>query len=100
MNHFIAELIGTCILVLLGDGVVAGVLLKKSKAENAGWKLTRKLTLFHQEDKKAFRLLMRFQRTEFAHNVHVEPDLYIYEKDGTTHDPRFKELLKAFYLKF
>lgn len=37
MNHFIAELIGTCILVLLGNGVVAGVLLKKSKAENAGW---------------------------------------------------------------
>src|ERR1700730_14577648 len=25
------------ILILLGDGVVAGVLLKKSKAENAGW---------------------------------------------------------------
>ena len=37
MNHFIAELIGTSILVLLGDGVVAGVLLKKSKAENGGW---------------------------------------------------------------
>jgi glycerol uptake facilitator protein len=37
MNHFLAELIGTSILVLLGDGVVAGVLLKDSKAENAGW---------------------------------------------------------------
>lgn len=31
------ELIGTFILVLLGDGVVAGVLLKQSKGENAGW---------------------------------------------------------------
>lgn len=70
------------------------------KAENAGWVLTRKLTLFHQEDKKAFRVLMLFQRAEFAHNVHVDSDLYIYEKDGVTHDPRFKELLKAFYLKF
>lgn len=31
------EFAGTAILVLLGDGVVAGVLLKGSKSENAGW---------------------------------------------------------------
>jgi glycerol uptake facilitator protein len=31
------EFMGTLILVLLGDGVVANVLLKRSKAENAGW---------------------------------------------------------------
>ena len=31
------EFLGTAILVLLGDGVVAGVLLARSKAENAGW---------------------------------------------------------------
>jgi glycerol uptake facilitator protein len=31
------ELAGTFILILLGDGVVAGVLLKQSKGENAGW---------------------------------------------------------------
>ena len=31
------EFAGTAILVLLGDGVVAGVLLKGSKAEGAGW---------------------------------------------------------------
>jgi glycerol uptake facilitator protein len=37
MSHFLAELIGTFILILLGDGVVAGVVLKKSKAENSGW---------------------------------------------------------------
>lgn len=37
MNTFTAELIGTGILVLLGDGVVAAVLLNKSKAQNAGW---------------------------------------------------------------
>ncbi len=36
-NIFLAELVGTAILILLGDGVVAGVLLAKSKAENAGW---------------------------------------------------------------
>jgi glycerol uptake facilitator protein len=28
---------GTLMLILLGDGVVAGVLLKRSKAENSGW---------------------------------------------------------------
>ncbi len=32
-----AEWIGTAILILLGDGVVAAVVLAKSKAENSGW---------------------------------------------------------------
>ncbi|HTV59766.1 MAG TPA: MIP/aquaporin family protein [Verrucomicrobiae bacterium] len=31
------EFMGTLVLVLLGDGVVANVLLKRSKAEGAGW---------------------------------------------------------------
>jgi glycerol uptake facilitator protein len=34
---YIAEFIGTMILIILGDGVVAGVLLRNSKAENSGW---------------------------------------------------------------
>lgn len=37
MSPYLAEFIGTLILVLLGDGVVAGVVLKESKAEHAGW---------------------------------------------------------------
>lgn len=37
MNIFTAELIGTAILILLGDGVVAAVLLNESKAQNGGW---------------------------------------------------------------
>ena len=37
MSIFGAEVIGTAILILLGDGVVAGTLLARSKAENAGW---------------------------------------------------------------
>ena len=32
-----AELIGVMILIILGDGVVAGVVLSKSKAQNSGW---------------------------------------------------------------
>jgi len=37
MTKFTAELIGTALLVLLGDGVVANVLLSKSKGQNSGW---------------------------------------------------------------
>lgn len=37
MLTFMAELLGTMFLILLGDGVVANVVLKKSKGENGGW---------------------------------------------------------------
>jgi glycerol uptake facilitator protein len=37
MEVYIAEFIGTMILILLGDGVVANVLLRNSKGENSGW---------------------------------------------------------------
>ncbi len=36
-SPFLGELMGTLVLVLLGDGVVAAVLLNKSKAQNSGW---------------------------------------------------------------
>lgn len=32
-----AEFFGTMLLILLGEGVVAGVILKDTKSENAGW---------------------------------------------------------------
>ena len=37
MTPFIAELVGTALLLLLGDGVVANVILKGTKGENGGW---------------------------------------------------------------
>jgi glycerol uptake facilitator protein len=37
VDIFPAEVIGTAILILLGDGVVAAVLLAHSKAQNSGW---------------------------------------------------------------
>lgn len=37
MNEFFAEIIGTFVLVLLGDGVVANVVLKDTKGNNGGW---------------------------------------------------------------
>jgi len=37
MSPYLAEFFGTMLLILLGDGVVAGVVLKGTKSENAGW---------------------------------------------------------------
>lgn len=37
MHAYLAEFFGTMLLVILGDGVVAGVVLKRTKSENAGW---------------------------------------------------------------
>lgn len=37
MTPFIGEFIGTALLIILGDGVVANVLLSKSKGQNSGW---------------------------------------------------------------
>ena len=36
-SPFLGEFLGTMVLILLGDGVVAGVLLKRSKSEASGW---------------------------------------------------------------
>ncbi len=36
-NSALGELVGTCLLILFGNGVVAGVLLEKSKGHGAGW---------------------------------------------------------------
>ena len=36
-KQLLGEFLGTMMLILLGNGVVAGVLLRKSKAEDAGW---------------------------------------------------------------
>ena len=37
MNAFLGEVIGTAILILLGNGVVANVVLTGTKGHNAGW---------------------------------------------------------------
>jgi glycerol uptake facilitator protein len=36
-NPFIGELIGTMLLIIFGDGVVANVVLSKTKGQNSGW---------------------------------------------------------------
>jgi len=37
MSPFLGEMVGTMVLVLLGNGAVTNVLLGKSKAQNSGW---------------------------------------------------------------
>ncbi|RFS18789.1 aquaporin family protein [Chitinophaga silvatica] len=37
MSPFLAEFIGTAILILIGNGVVANVVLNKTKGNNSGW---------------------------------------------------------------
>jgi glycerol uptake facilitator protein len=37
MSAYLGEFFGTMILILLGDGVVASVVLKGTKSENSGW---------------------------------------------------------------
>ena len=37
MQTLVAEALGTMLLVLLGDGVVANVVLNRTKGENSGW---------------------------------------------------------------
>ncbi|MBE3589305.1 MAG: aquaporin family protein [Firmicutes bacterium] len=37
MSPYLAEVIGTMLLIILGDGVVANVVLNRSKGQNSGW---------------------------------------------------------------
>ena len=37
MSPLLAEFLGTAILIVLGDGVVANVVLQRTKGNNSGW---------------------------------------------------------------
>ena len=39
MNEYIAEVLGTMLLILLGNGVVANVVLRDTKGSQGGWLL-------------------------------------------------------------
>ena len=41
MSPFLAELLGTMLLILMGGGVVANVCLSKTKGNGAGWRIYR-----------------------------------------------------------
>lgn len=76
----------------------ANVFLKKSM--DFHWVMSRKLVLYHNENKKPFRQLMTFNRNKIIENQPFEEKLYIYEEDSKTYTRRFKELMKDFYLIF
>lgn len=69
MQAFIGELLGTAILLLLGNGVVAGVLLKNSKSENAGWLV---ITLGW-----GLAVIMGVLVSNFASGAHLNPAVTI-----------------------
>ena len=37
MSPFLGEFIGTALLIIMGGGVVANVVLSKTKGQNSGW---------------------------------------------------------------
>ena len=37
MSPFLGEFIGTALLIIMGSGVVANVVLSKTKGQNSGW---------------------------------------------------------------
>ena len=37
MSPFLGEFVGTALLIIMGDGVVANVVLNKTKGQNSGW---------------------------------------------------------------
>jgi tRNA1Val (adenine37-N6)-methyltransferase len=71
-----------------------------SKAVDLNWYVERNLVLYHHSGKKPFRRLTRFCRTEVFENGQITEDLYIYEPDGKSYHPRFRELMKDYYLIF
>lgn len=83
------------ILLPVDEGIIF-----QNMAEKSGWFMCRKLTLFHQKNKKPFRQLMSFKSCEVADNRLVTTELFIYEEDGKTYHPEFRKLLKDYYLIF
>jgi glycerol uptake facilitator protein len=69
MHQFIGEFLGTMILILLGNGVVAGVCLKGTKSEGAGWLVITTAW--------AFAVVMGVYVAEQASGAHLNPAVTI-----------------------
>jgi glycerol uptake facilitator protein len=69
ISIFFSEFIGTMVLVLLGDGVVANVLLNKSKGQNGGWIVI--------SAGWAFAVMVAVYLTGFISGGHVNPAVSI-----------------------
>lgn len=69
-------------------------------AEAGGWVPAHQLRLTHQPGRKPFRVLSTYVHNERGAVTNVKKELFIYETDGRTYSPEFRELLKEFYLIF
>jgi tRNA1Val (adenine37-N6)-methyltransferase len=76
--------------------VAEGNLLGQLAAER-GWVPTRQLLLTHQPGHRPFRQLTTYGR---AAATYAPEELFIYENEGKTYSPDFRELLKDYYLVF
>lgn len=72
----------------------------QEKALAHRWYPDQKLTLYHMEGKKPFRLLTRFINYKPNENQLINKNIYIYESDGRTYHSGFIELMKDYYLIF
>lgn len=70
-----------------------------NKAQKAGWKSIRTLTLVHKPGKIPFRVISTYSK-EVEESGEEDSVLCIYQEDGKTYDPEFRALLKDFYLHF
>ncbi|WP_247232039.1 tRNA1(Val) (adenine(37)-N6)-methyltransferase [Telluribacter sp. SYSU D00476] len=69
-------------------------------AEVGGWVPTHQLLLTHQPGRKPFRMLSTYVHNERRAVTNMKKELFIYETDGRTYSPEFRELLKEFYIIF
>ena len=74
MSEFVAELIGTMILIIFGGGVVGGVVLKKSKAEKIVYVSCDPVTLARDlnELKSIYKIEEIIPVDMFPYTHHVE----------------------------
>lgn len=70
-----------------------------NKAQKAGWKPIRTLTLVHKPGKMPFRVITTYSK-KVEEGRSEDRILCIYLEDGKTYNPEFRALLKDFYLHF
>ncbi|GAB3171868.1 tRNA1(Val) (adenine(37)-N6)-methyltransferase [Telluribacter humicola] len=74
--------------------------LLQQLAEAKGWVPRHQLLLTHQPGRKPFRMLSTYVHNERGAVTNMKKELFIYETDGRTYSPEFRELLKEFYIIF
>ena len=97
----------TAVIRLLKPAATWSVLLPPPESDRleklalaAGLAPTRRLQLRHQSQKPVFRHLTTYQKSGDVPSPYPIEQLCIYELDGRTYTPDFRQLLAPFYLIF